>query len=304
MSKKPRNLNASQKAFADIYDEVCYHHNRWTVWSDFVVMSAASVSNVCDKEHADEREKLYQQISAKYRPNELRCFEKMLAETVNAMELNPDQDYLGEMFSSLNLHDEHNGQFFTPYNICRMMSQIGFGDDIKTKIQKDGWVSVLDPACGAGALLVAFANECWRHGVNYQTSVLFVAQDIDFVVGCMCYLQLSLLGCPGYVVIGDSLANPTTCIDGRGLFPRPGQNIWYTPFFFRAEWNMRRLLCQMENIFSTMTHQASSTADANSTTIAPENKTDGGSVAGEVAEVAYSGAVDWRMTETGQLTFL
>ena len=66
----------------------------------------------------------------------------------------------------------------------------GFSD------QKQGWISVSDPACGAGALLIAFANECRRQHINYQTSVLFVAQDIDFLAGCMCYIQLSLLGCP------------------------------------------------------------------------------------------------------------
>lgn len=42
-----------------------------------------------------------------------------------------------------------------------------------------------DPACGAGALLLAFANECKRNHINYQTSVFFVAQDIDFLAGCM-----------------------------------------------------------------------------------------------------------------------
>jgi len=54
---------------------------------------------------------------------------------------------------------------------------------------------VNDPACGAGALLIAFANELRRPGrdINYQTSVLFVAQDIDMIVGCMCYMAYPLL---------------------------------------------------------------------------------------------------------------
>ena len=66
---------------------------------------------------------------------------------------------------------------------------------------------------------MAFANACTRQEINYQTSVLFTAQDIDYIVGLMCYLQLSLMGCAGYVVIGDTLRHPSTALDRRGLIP-------------------------------------------------------------------------------------
>src|SRR5699024_11833427 len=106
----------------------------------------------------------------------------------------------------------------------RDWSSDGFASDLprpcgpgqKTAHGPEAWLELrrgvfrADPACGAGALLVAFANECLRQKVNYQTSVLFVAQDIDFTVGLMCYIQLSLLGCAGYVVIGDTLVRPST----------------------------------------------------------------------------------------------
>ena len=60
-----------------------------------------------------------------------------------------------------------------------------------------------DPACGAGAMLIAFANAAKRHGINYQKHVLFVSQDIDRTAAMMCYIQMSLLGCPAVVVIGE-----------------------------------------------------------------------------------------------------
>lgn len=99
---------------------------------------------------------------------------------------------------------------------------------------------------GAGALLVAFANECRRQKVNYQQSVLCVAQDIDFTVGLMCYIQLSLLGCAEYVVIGDTLAHPATTYDRRGLIPRDEGNVWYTPMYFRDVWHWRRVWAQVD----------------------------------------------------------
>ena len=78
------------------------------------------------------------------------------------------------------------GSSFTPYDICRAMAAMNLGEDLKSQIEEKGWVSVSDPACGAGALLLAFANECKRNHINYQTSVFFVAQDIDVLGRAAC----------------------------------------------------------------------------------------------------------------------
>lgn len=237
-----------QKNLVRIFDEACYRHNRWSVWADFVVMAAISISNAVDKSNYESREKTYLSLAAKYNERELECFSRMFAEIICGIEDNPDQDFLGELYMALGLGNENNGQFFTPYDVCRMMAAMTYGEVLEKKISDQGWVSVNDPACGAGALLIAFANECRRPGrnINYQTSVLFVAQDIDMIVGCMCYIQLSLLGCPGYVVIANTLTNPGTSIDGRGLIPKHGENIWYTPFYFRDIWHWRRIWTQMD----------------------------------------------------------
>lgn len=256
-----RHLRDSrQKNLVKLFNEACYRHNRWTVWSDFVVMAAISISNLVDQSHAEEREKMYLNMAGKYNKRELSCFAEMFGEIVLGMDENPDQDFLGELYMSLELGNDHAGQFFTPYSVCRAMAAMTYGEDLEQKISKQGWVSVNDPACGAGALLIAFANECRRPGrdINYQTSVLFVAQDIDMIVGCMCYIQLSLLGCPGYVVIANTLTNPGTSIDKRGLMPVPGSHIWYTPFYFRDVWHWRRQACRMDMLFYNIEHQEES----------------------------------------------
>lgn len=153
-------------------------------------MSAVGISNTVDKDHAVEREKTYMALASKYDRSELECLSSMFAEVVNGLEEDADQDFLGDLFMALELGNEHKGQFFTPYSVCRMTAKMTYGKDLEAKIDQRGWVSVNDPACGAGALLVAFANECRLRHTNYQTSVLFVAQDIDHIVGCMCYIQL------------------------------------------------------------------------------------------------------------------
>lgn len=208
------------------------------------MMAAIGISNVVDKSNAADREKTYHAIAEKYTPQEREAFNQAFAELVMGMEANLDQDFLGELFMALELGNDHNGQFFTPYSVCTAMAGITSGDLLQ-RIERDGWISVNDPCCGAGALLLAFANECTRQKVNYQTSVLFVAQDIDLVSGCMCYIQMSLMGCPGYVVVANTLTNPSTSHDSRGLIPRHGKNVWYTPFYFTDTWHYRRLWAQL-----------------------------------------------------------
>ena len=221
----PHNLKSThQTEFVKIFNSLCGRYGRWEIWQDFITLAAIAISNTVDRSHAAEREKTYMTIAGKYKPEEMLKFSQMLQEVVIGMDFNPDQDFLGELYMALDLGNDHAGQFFTPYDVCRLMAEIT-DTDLQARVERDGWISVNDCACGAGALLVAFANACTRQKINYQTSVLFVAQDIDYVVGLMCYLQLSLMGCAGYVVIGDSLLHPSTALDRRGLIPRPDQNI-------------------------------------------------------------------------------
>ena len=235
----------AQKNLVKAFESLCGRHSRWGVWADWITMSACAISNAVDQAHRDEREKTYKTLSEKYTESEMQTMGEMLGMVIEALEENQDQDLLGEIFMTLGLGNEHNGQFFTPYDVCRAMSELTIGD-IAAQVEAQGWVSVADPACGAGALLVAFANECTRQKVNYQTNVFFVAQDIDYTVGMMCYIQLSLLGCAGYVVIGDTLAHPSTAYDRRGLIPRDEGNVWYTPMYFRDVWHWRRVFAQVD----------------------------------------------------------
>lgn len=236
-----------QKTIAKSFESLCGRHGRWEVWADWITLSACSISNTVDTAHRDAREKTYRNIQQKYSEPEMQAFSAMLGNVILALEENPDQDLLGYLYMNLDLGNEHIGQFFTPYNICRFMAQMN-ADKIKEEVEAKGWISVGDPTCGAGAMLVAFANECLRHGVNYQTNVLIVAQDIDYVVGMMCYIQMSLIGCAGYVVISDSLAHPSTSYDDRGLIPRDNGNVWYTPLYFHKVWHWRRVWAQVKRM--------------------------------------------------------
>lgn len=184
-----------QKAFLKIFNSLCGQFNRWQVWQDFVMVTAIEISNATDKQNSPERTKTYQTIVSKYSDAEQNKFAELLAEVIMGMEQNPDQDFLGELYMLCELGNDASGQFFTPYDVCRCMVEISGGSN--PAAENAGFFSVSDPACGAGALLIAFANLCRRKNICYHDKVLFVAQDIDLTVGLMCYIQLSFLGCAG-----------------------------------------------------------------------------------------------------------
>lgn len=240
MGRALHGIREDQKKILRLFDSFSGKHSRWQIWSDFIILSAIAISNQVDLDHAEEREKAYMSLISKYEGNEPKIFGQLFAEMVKAMDNDPDQDFLGEMYMACNLGNDHAGQFFTPYNICALMAEMNV-DIALEKIEEQGYVAVNDPTCGAGALLVAFANACRKRGIDFQNRVLFTAQDIDYVVGCMCYIQLSLMGCAGHVTIGDTLCNPQTYYDTKGLVPRNEENIWYTPMFFSDVWHWRRV---------------------------------------------------------------
>ena len=229
-----------QKRFIEIFDRLCRSRQPWQVWSDFVTMSATAISNSVNADQAETRERRYQEIISGYQPVERELFPQLVTETVNSLEENPAQDYLGDLYMGLGLGNHWRGQYFTPFQLCRGMADLSL-QDAEEHINREGWISILDPACGAGAILIAAANTLRSKGINYQERALFVGQDIDPIVAMMCYIQLSLLGCPGYVAIGNSLTTPLT---GHPLLPtsREGLDIWITPIFYTEKWLLRRTL--------------------------------------------------------------
>ena len=188
-----------QKEFLEVFKKLSYCRSSWDVWKDFLDMGCISMSNSVPALYREDREKEYLSIIGRYKKEEQELFPELFGYFVLALSENPAQDFLGEMYHKLGL----------------------------AELAEKGYLSVSDPACGAGAMLIAFANVSREQGINFQQKVLFVAQDIDVTATRMCYLQLAVLGCPAIVICGDSLAKP-------GF--HPDNNVWYTPFYYLNEW--------------------------------------------------------------------
>lgn len=240
-------ISGRQKEFVKEWEKLCYRFHRWEVWKDFVVLVACSISNAVDKQHAEAREQLYMDTIRKYSREEADTFPKLFGLITLGMEEDPDHDFLGELFMLLGLGNDAGGQFFTPFHVCKAMAAVSMEPELmREHLERTGYISVHDCACGAGATLIAAAMHLKEIGINYQETTLFVGQDIDYTTALMCYIQLSLLGCAGYVHVGDTLAHPMT---GHVLFGDGEDTTWYTPMFFSDAWHTRRAAERFRLIF-------------------------------------------------------
>lgn len=242
----------AKKEFVKLFDELTGYQHRWQAWQDMVWLFAASIANSVKTPHWEKREERYLEIIRKYDKKRQQIFPELFARLVlimdDAVKFGHYGDFLGELYMTLGLGNDAGGQFFTPYDVCVMMAGVTYSDSdlAKREIERQGWTSCHDCACGAGATLIAMAEVLKKHGVNYQQHCIFVGQDIDYVTGLMCYIQLSLLGCAGYVHIGNTLTDPMT---GHVLFGDGKDTTWYTPMYFTDTWELRRQRVRIRRAF-------------------------------------------------------
>jgi len=142
----------------------------------------------------------------------------LLALTTMAME-HKYQDFLGAMFMELELGNKWRGQFFTPYNLCKVIAELTYSPEQ----YKGGVVTLDEPAVGAGAMVIAKCEVLEERGVNFQHKLRVVAQDVDWMTFCMAYIQLSLIGCQAHVIHGNSLS-------------LEAKDVWCTPMAMMHGW--------------------------------------------------------------------
>lgn len=192
-----------QKDFEKLVRSLTHRHQLWRVFSDFCEVSALALVNAVEKN--PEREARYLKVVGGYTPEEAQVFPKLLGMTALGLE-ELDRDFLGEMFMALELGSHWHGQFFTPMAVCRTIAELTLTDADPERIIADrGFVTVQEPAAGAGAMVIAFAGAMKARGLNPQTQSHTTAIDLDSTAAHMAFVQLSLLGLPAVVYRGDTL---------------------------------------------------------------------------------------------------
>lgn len=220
------------KDMAKTINSLSHRHDRYQVFSDFVEMSAISIQNsmYCNSENDiikqlwQKHETRYFEIIKRYEKKELDEFAKLLGMLTMALE--EPSDILGSLFHELELHNEAKGQFFTPYCLSQMMAQMVSPDNYQEIVDKRGFITASEPACGSGAMVIALADTMKRQDVNFQDCLHVTAVDVDPRCVHMCYTQLSLLHIPAVVIHGNTLTMEEHAH-------------WFTPAHILGDWDSR-----------------------------------------------------------------
>ncbi|AQT64841.1 hypothetical protein B0W01_13965 [Serratia marcescens] len=212
----------AQNQFISLFGQTARYHHRYKVFSDFVQCGAIAIHNrFCPD---DALEKQYISLIKGYEREDVERLAHLLALVRVALAAKPC-DFLGMAFMSLELGDKHRGQFFTPWSVASMMAKLQF-TGLEQRLLTQPFVTISEPACGAGAMMIAAAAEIQALGYMPSRHMWVSCVDIDVVAMSMAYIQLSSLGIPGEVVLGNALA------DERRL-------VMYTPMHSLEQWPLR-----------------------------------------------------------------
>jgi hypothetical protein len=217
-------VHSHERTMGKLLQDNARRHRLHKVFSDFCELAALAVSNSVDLVHREAREARYMQIVGEYERDEVHRFPQLLAVLVDWLECGLD-DCLGQLFMSLELGDSFKGQFFTPFELSRLMAGLTFGGARET-IERQGFLAVSEPACGAGGMVLAAADALQAQGINYQQAMHATAVDVDATAVHMAYVQLSLAHVPAIIVHGNSLSMQEW-------------GHWFTPAHILGGWDRR-----------------------------------------------------------------
>lgn len=187
-----------------------YIRTQFELWAE---IAARTIHNTPYTQGVIPKDKDYERNEAKYmdsikglKREELNDLSKMLAYCMMYFGEGNKSDFLGEIYMDLEMGNDRGGEFFTPYHISLMMAQMNL-EGCESIIKKKGFISVCEPCCGAGGMIVAVAEVLQKKGFDPSEYAYFHAQDISRLCCNICYIQMSSMGLTGTVAWGNTLTN-------------------------------------------------------------------------------------------------
>ncbi|RLM94394.1 N-6 DNA methylase [Haloarcula sp. Atlit-7R] len=102
-------------------------------------------------------------------------------------------DVLGDVYEEFGMSSSHFGQYFTPHPAAKMVAGVSVDES-----HDSSPVSIADPTCGSGRLLVYAAR-------NIDEEVWAFGQDLDEMCARMAAINFTLFNLNGIIIQGDSL---------------------------------------------------------------------------------------------------
>lgn len=183
--------------FRTILKSLSHGHDTHRVFEGFVCLAACAVA-------AQTREAEYLDEAKRWNRDELNLFSQALGALVVEMEKHAFEDLIGGYYMEFALSDkgrQWNGEFHTPKAICDLMARLIVGD--VSSLPVEGPITVCEPACGAGAMILSVAELC---PPEVRRRLLVTAIDISRTACHMTFINTTLWGIPTRVIHGNTIS--------------------------------------------------------------------------------------------------
>lgn len=170
-------------------------------------LMAISLSNVVKHPEWKEREQQYQQL-IKTIDIDMDAAATAAGFIMNWFTQQPEPiDLLGPFHTWVGMDNAGSGQFFTPWHVSVIMAKMQFGskEDVEALIKKQGYVSIADPTCGAGGMLIAAANVLSGLDIDPRKGIYYGVELIP-TTAYTAFVQCALYGLPAVIQHGNCLS--------------------------------------------------------------------------------------------------
>ncbi|MCE9520267.1 MAG: N-6 DNA methylase [Verrucomicrobia bacterium] len=189
-------MKAKSPDFRTLLKRLSHHHDARSVFDAFVCFAACALA-------AGTREAEYLEAAKRWEKPELELFAEAFGALVAEMESRPFEDLLGPHYMECAVShkgQQWNGEFHTPKCICDLMARMLVNP---SDLPAEGPITVCEPACGAGAMILSLAQACPPE-VRHRLRV--TAIDVNRTACHMAFVNTTLWGIPTRVIHGNALS--------------------------------------------------------------------------------------------------